>query len=124
MKKNERIKHKKIFDKLFREGKSFHVRSIKFIYYFQEETNKGPTYPKVAFSAPRRLYPQAVTRNRIKRLLREAWRLNKISFNENQLFMLLVYQSKNILAFQEIVEIIKEGVNTLKKHFAQNACSP
>ena len=65
------ILRKAEFQKVYSRGKSFAVRDIV-IYIFRAENLKG----KVGFAAGKRL-GCAVVRNRVKRLLREAYRLNK-----------------------------------------------
>lgn len=43
----------------------------------QVEKLPEPVHVQVAFAVPKRIFKKAVDRNRIKRLLREAYRLNK-----------------------------------------------
>ena len=65
------ILRKAEFQKVYSHGKSFACRDIV-IYIFRAENLKG----KVGFAAGKKL-GCAVVRNRVKRLLREAYRLNK-----------------------------------------------
>jgi len=73
--KPERLKNDKEISRLFEEGKSITVFPIRLIYLFCDE-NEQP-YIKAAFTASKRNFKKAVDRNRIKRLLRESYRLNK-----------------------------------------------
>ncbi len=72
LKKAERIKSLKTIDELFKNSSSFFLSPYKVLYRFSE-TEKT----KVAFMVSKRNFKTAVDRNRVKRLMREAWRLNK-----------------------------------------------
>ena len=79
-KKEERLCSKKVIDKLFAEGKSFLAFPLKVVFI---STSVSSGYPaKAAFTVSKKLFKKAVDRNRIKRLIREAWRLNKHLFYE------------------------------------------
>jgi len=73
--KLEKLKSKKHIDLLFAEGKNFKSYPLKLIYA------PIPNYEKVELktgvSVPKKLIKTAVQRNRIKRLMREAFRKNK-----------------------------------------------
>ena len=80
-KKNEKLKNKRLIDALFSEGKSISVYPLRMIYMsLPEEQNK---IWKVGVSVSKRSFKRAVDRNRIKRLMRECYRLNKPHFFNN-----------------------------------------
>ena len=95
--KKERIKSKKLFEQLFSEGKSMTNYPIKLIFV---ETSFEENVPlKIAVVVPKRNFKSAVKRNRIKRLLREAYRLNKgLVFNktERQFALVFLYLGKEM----------------------------
>ncbi len=72
-KKHERLKSRKTIELLFSEGKSVTKFPIKLFYLSAEEAE----FTQAAFAVPKRSFKTAVSRNRIKRQLREAYRLNK-----------------------------------------------
>lgn len=73
--KKEKLKGRKIIQQVFGEGKSFMVFPLK-IFYCQELSLENPGI-KIGFGAGSRNFKKAVERNRIKRLIREAYRLEK-----------------------------------------------
>lgn len=95
----ERIKHKKEFDLVYSSGKIIYsnTKKVKAIYHFlKEENNPGV---KVAFAISKKA-GNAVWRNRVKRLMRESYRLNKHELateckNKN-LSLLLVFSLHSI----------------------------
>lgn len=72
--KAAKLKSTKIIEQLFKEGKSFSVHPFRVIYLFKEEEL---TQLQTAFSVSKRYFKKATDRNRVKRLMREAWRLQK-----------------------------------------------
>lgn len=89
-KKNERLKSRKAIEALFSEGKSFKKYPVKLFFLPKEDFENT----QVAFAVPKRLFKSAVDRNRIKRQLREAYRLQKHVFTDNngkKFALLLLY---------------------------------
>lgn len=75
--KKERLKSRKQIDGLFAGGKSYHAFPVRMAYrLFATPEGEQPGL-LVGVSAPKRHFKKAVHRNRIKRLLREAYRLQK-----------------------------------------------
>lgn len=68
---DEHIRLQRDFDRLFREGKPLH-----FSEFVARALPNGLERSRLGLSVGRRV-GNAVRRNRIKRLLREAWRLNR-----------------------------------------------
>lgn len=74
-KKSEKLKSKKLIEQLFSEGKTVSVFPLRLI--FIETSFRENVKLKVGVSVSKRNFKKAVDRNKIKRLLREAYRLNK-----------------------------------------------
>ena len=73
--KAERISHQREIDRLFGEGRSFVAYPIRVIYLETKPLSGAKT--AVLISVPKKRFKRAVHRNRIKRLIRETYRLNK-----------------------------------------------
>ena len=85
--KSERIYHRKAIDALFKEGNSHSMSAfpLRAVYMLipttdgdaqQDEKTERPQ-AKFLISVPKHCFKRAVKRNRIKRLVREAYRHNK-----------------------------------------------
>ncbi|MDB9782123.1 ribonuclease P protein component [Winogradskyella sp.] len=101
--KKDKLKSKKDIEQLFTEGKAVTAFPLKLI-YLKTNFEDGSTL-KTGVSVSKRLHKTAVSRNRIKRLLREAYRLNKpLYFNNSSAsytFMIL-YLSKEVTTFDKL----------------------
>jgi len=90
--KQEKLKSRKTIDSLFSDRKTYTKYPLKVFYVPQKEINQA------AFSVPKRTYKLAVDRNRIKRQMREAYRLNKSILHNNvdeNYAMLFLYIGKD-----------------------------
>ena len=73
--KEERLKSKKLIERLYKERNSVKAFPLRMIFLQTEHTSKFPS--QVGVSVPKRNFKRAVDRNRIKRLMRESYRLQK-----------------------------------------------
>ena len=79
--KKEKLKSKKLIDKLFAEGQSVSAFPLRLV-YMQSSFDEN-IIAKTGVSVSKRNFKTAVDRNRIKRLLRESYRLNNASYFNN-----------------------------------------
>ncbi len=117
--KEEKLKSKKCIDQLFSEGNSVSKFPLKLIYTATDLPNDVPVQAGV--SVTKRRFKKAVTRNRIKRLMREAYRLHKNdlfnTISTSYAFMFL-YIGKQEPTFEEIE---KSMIRLLEKFLEKTA---
>ena len=118
--KEEKLKSKKLIDILFQEGKSVKKYPLKLIYL--SITNPEITHCKTGVSVPKKLVKTAVGRNRIKRLMREAFRKNKYLVINNlpqPYALMFIYISRDKISFQEMnktmIKLIARFIEQEKK---------
>jgi ribonuclease P protein component len=105
--KSERIKKKNDFEKVYSFGTTIHSsdRKLKATYFFDKTNERGLI--KAAFAVHKRA-GKAVWRNRVKRLLRESFRLNKqklydsVELNETTLLIIFSPNSINEKKYKTI----------------------
>ncbi|MFC2139376.1 ribonuclease P protein component [Bacteroidota bacterium] len=125
--KKERIKSKKEFGLVFAEGKTIYSdnRELKAIYYV--ENNSELPGVKCAFAVHKKS-GKAVWRNRVKRLLRESYRLNKHSIikkcvTQNCLLLLIFslnsvnQQKKNKIKLKDLLPGAVDLLNQIERDF-------
>jgi ribonuclease P protein component len=74
--KEERLSHKKEIDALFNEGLSFTLGNFRIFYLLRPPAADGVRI-KVLVAVPKKKFKRAVDRNRLRRMIREAYRLNR-----------------------------------------------
>ena len=75
-KRGERLKSRKVIEQLFKRGQSFAQYPLRIVWVDMEE--RRSEFPaQFALSVSKKKFKRAVDRNRIRRLVREAYRLNK-----------------------------------------------
>ncbi|NJB71454.1 ribonuclease P protein component [Saonia flava] len=102
--KREKLKSKKIIEKLFEEGKSISHYPIKLI-YLKVQPLPEDVKIRAGVAVPKKNFKSAVKRNKIKRLLRESYRLNKqVAFNniEGNFAFLFLYLGKELPQYAEV----------------------
>lgn len=119
LKKEERLKRRKIIEKLFSEGRAVTAFPIRVQYKLVDQLLTVPL--QAGFSVSSRNFKRAVDRNRIKRLMREAWRLQKapleqaLQTKQQQLALFLIYTGKELPEFT----LVKEKVDVVLKKLLQ-----
>ena len=127
--KNERLKSRKQIEQLFRKGKTISVFPFHVYYLFLPAAI--PNSSNASIISGRTLqfgvgvsgknFKKAVHRNRIKRLIREAYRLQKkelqnaVISNHRHLNLFFIYTAKQLPGFS----VIKEKVNVILNRLMQ-----
>jgi len=108
--RDDKLKSRKIIEQLFREGKSFSNFPFKVIWL---PYNKLATL-QTGVGVSSRYFKKAIDRNRIKRLMREAYRLQKnklhdhLKNNGKALSVFIIYTGKEVPRYEQVYE--KTGV--------------
>ncbi len=101
--KTEKLKSKKLMGQLFTEGLSVSAYPLRLVYAKVKLSDQVKA--KAGFSVPKKKFKLAVQRNKIKRLLREAYRLNKHNYfnnTKNQYTLMILYIGKEKESFNGI----------------------
>lgn len=116
-KKYERLKSKKLLGLLFSKGESIQNFPLKIIYLSTSELDIKQDFPvQILISVPKKIHSKAHQRNKFKRLLREAYRLEKnilsdTLFKKNGRIILgFIYRNKSKMSFTEIRNEVKLGL--------------
>ncbi|MFI0429687.1 ribonuclease P protein component [Mariniflexile sp. HMF6888] len=79
--KKEKLKSKKLIEQLFANGQAVSAFPLRLV--FMPTTFNDGVMAKAGVSVSKRQFKTAVDRNRIKRLMREVYRLNKANYFNN-----------------------------------------
>lgn len=124
-KKNERISSTKEIERLFSEGTAFLAFPLRVVYYWQEK-EVDTISPDIAIllSVSKKRFKSAVDRNRLKRLIKEAYRLNKHvllsspSLQNKQLRIAFMYIHQEKMSFQEVEKSLKKALELILQKIA------
>jgi ribonuclease P protein component len=115
--KSERLCSRKIITSLFDNGTVFYSKLFKIAWSKSPVPISSPA--QVAFSVTKKCFRLAVTRNLIKRRMREAYRRNKYMLydflrSENiRIVFIVKYKENNVVDFREIEISMKEMIDRL-----------
>ncbi len=115
--KDERIKSRKLIGQLFSEGKKFTVAPFR-VHYLYVEPTEPKFFLKFGAGVSTKNFKKAVDRNRIRRLMKEAWRLEKKSLQEivkgkKLLAVFVLYTSNEIESFKVVSGKMKKIIDKL-----------
>ena len=122
LKKTERISFRKEIDCLFKQGDSFISYPLRVVYLEQKPLSRATV--SVFISVPKKRIRHAVRRNRIKRLIREAYRLNKTSLiqhfreKESGLLIAFLFIGNELCQWKELEAVLWKVLNILKEKTA------
>jgi ribonuclease P protein component len=122
LKKAERLCSKKVIDKLFAEGESFLAFPLKVV--FKPTELPQPVPVQAGFSVSKKIFKRAVKRNRIKRLMREAYRLNKqmlpLLAEKQQMAVFFIFIGKELPKYAQVEKAMKKALFKLAESYKQN----
>jgi ribonuclease P protein component len=107
-----------LIQQLFKEGKSFTHFPFRVI-YIQPENNRS--HLQSAFSVSSKNFKKAVDRNRIKRLMKEAYRVQKFSLQNGleesgkYIALFIIYTGNELPVYDNISEKMATALHRLEK---------
>ncbi len=106
-KSGERLKSRKLIGELFERGQSFGQYPLRLV-WIETEAPRSEFPAQLAISVPKRRFKHAVTRNLLKRRIKEAYRLRKhrlyrtLETQDTQLALMIIYTGQEPLPYPEI----------------------
>jgi ribonuclease P protein component len=112
--KSSRLRGQKKIQELFKRGSSFYFNAFRMV-VLKSPSQHGKH--EVVFTVSKRNFKKAVNRNRIKRLLKEAYRLNQQKISSlPKLQMAYIYTSNELPDFRQMEEQLLESFERLKHY--------
>jgi ribonuclease P protein component len=115
--RNQRLKSKKISDLVFDKGGK--AKAFPVIARFLDTALPEPVAVQVMVTVSKKKFKRAVDRNRVKRLLREAWRLekpdmeNRLTADEKQRAIVFIFVGNELPEFEEVQSAIASLVSQM-----------
>ena len=127
--KYERICKDNDIQALFGKGLGVSVYPYRVVYLFRHGDDHRVTV-RLLVSVSKKRFHHAFKRNRVKRLIREAWRRNKAPLYEIcqrdniSLDVALVYTATVIHSYEEMLAKTKKAVNEIAKNYEKHRKTP
>jgi ribonuclease P protein component len=104
--------------RLFTEGRGGFVYPLRYMVYAEHAVGDKMS-AEILFSTPKKFLKRANKRNKVRRRMREAYRLNKqilLSSSEPRMMQVaLIYSSKEVIDYKTIENATKRILETLAK---------
>jgi len=117
--KSEKLRLKSLIESLFKEGKSFFIYPFKVLHLQAPEMQ---ACNQVLITVSSKKFKKAVDRNKLKRRIREAYRLNKHTLTDSfaagrHLLIGYIYVGNEILDFDSIESKLKKTLDRLYSEY-------
>jgi len=120
--KKERLKNLGLIQYLFSGTNEKVGKYPLLLFYGVKPQDKIESNVQVLFSVSKKKFPRAVDRNRVKRLMREAYRKQGFSSiqpkNKEQLLLAIVYTGRTIVSYDEVEKSMIALYDVLTKRFS------
>jgi ribonuclease P protein component len=114
--KSERLTNVKLIESVFISTDN--VKAFPLLFVYRSFDLEGSSPFQVLFSVSKKKFKHAVDRNRIKRLMRESFRLQKHAFmealGEKRLIGAFIYTHKDICDYKRISQAMAKLIEQLK----------
>lgn len=129
-KKTERLKSAKVIGRLFKEGQSFGVYPLRLVWMKVEGQYDGSPV-KFTPSVAKKNFKSSVSRNRIKRKIKESWRLSKHRLykkitddQSSHLAFMVLYTAKEDMTYQQIDKAMRTLIHIFVKKNSRPSANP
>ncbi len=118
--KKEKLCSRKDISRLFENGKTFYSEPFRLLWLKSEDILPFPAMTGI--SVGKKSFPKAVDRNRVKRLIRETWRINKHHLYNQleqiniQLVIMIIYSGDKMPKYSELKERMQETIRKFSLH--------
>jgi ribonuclease P protein component len=112
--KEERLNKELWIKELFDKGSSFHLYPFRILQLAHPDVNWPCS--QILISVPNRNFKKAVDRNKLKRRIREAYRLNKSLVSGEQKWLIAyIYTAKELTDSRLIHEKLQQSLTRISK---------
>ena len=128
--KSERLYLQKDIDKLFASGQTFFSYPLRIVYLPVTKDDAAESGISVLISVPKKRIRYAVKRNRIKRLIRESYRVNKsksvehFKSAEKQFHVAFLYTCNDMKTYADIEKAMQKALEMIMVRFARCGHDP
>jgi ribonuclease P protein component len=122
--RDERLKSRKVIQRLFKEGNSFSQYPLRLVWLTVAE-RRGDSPVQFSVSVPKKKFKRAVQRNRIRRQVREAYRLNKhrlyrmLEAEAVQGAFMVIYTAAEALPYEQIEAAMRGLIRRFAKKYGE-----